>query len=318
LYPKKIIYAGIIVVVVLLIGTSVFFLQPFLQPEQPSEPKAAIIDQLSSSFLTDTSRDVNQTFVDTARTLLYTHFPEVDYYSDNATVENYRNLASMGYKLIIWRAHSAVDESDGYVAISTSENNETSDYPQYANGELTLCEITNDPKFYFAITPKFITDVMTGSFEDTVIILMSCNGLGSGYTKTAEALKDKGAVAVISWNAWVGTNDNDNAIALLLDYLLNKNDTISQAVANIPVESYPSGPCTLEYYPASAAEYYIPNYNEKTATVDAVAASLLNPRQIETGCSYVNPKIKADVPRWASALTAWKPSGTTGSEAVLP
>jgi hypothetical protein len=310
LFPKRIIYTGIVVVIALLIGASVLF----LQPQQPSEPKAAIVDQLSSSRLTSSSREVNQSFIDTATRLLYTHFPEVDYYSDNATVENYRSLASAGYKLIIWRAHSALDKS-GYVAVSTSENNETSDYPQYSNGELTLCMITGDPKFYFAITPKFITNVMTGSFEDTVIILMSCNGLGKGYTKTAEALKDKGAVAVISWDEWIESNDNDNAISLLLDYLLNKNDSISQAVANVPPQF---GPCTLKYYPTGAAEYRIPNYDEKTATVDVGLTSTLCPRQIETVWSYVNPKIKPDLPRWITASAAWKLSRTTGYEVVLP
>jgi len=239
----------------------------FLLPHQPGEPKAAIIDQLSSSLLTDSSRHVNQSFINTAEALLYTHFPEVDYYSDNATVESYRDLASMGYKLILWRAHSAVDESDGYVAISTSENNATSDYPQYANGELTLCKIEGDPKFYFAITPKFITDVMTGTFQDTVIILMSCNGLGQGYTKTAEALTEKGALAIISWDEWIESNDNDNAIALLLNYLLNENYTISQAVGKVPQQS---GPSNLGYFPenSSVAGYQIPNYNEKTETID--------------------------------------------------
>jgi hypothetical protein len=256
-------YVGIMVVVALLIGASVLF----LQPQQPGPPKAAIIDQLSSSLLTDSSRHVNQTFVSTAEALLYTHFPEVDYYSDNATVESYRDLPSMGYKLILWRAHSAVDESDGYIAISTSENNATSNYPQYANGELTLCKIENDPKFYFAITPKFIADVMTGSFQDTVIILMSCNGLGQGYTKTAEALEEKGALVIISWDEWIESNDNDNAIALLLNYLLNDNYTIGQAVAKVPQQP---GPSNLDYFPkdATAADYQIPNYDEKTATVD--------------------------------------------------
>jgi hypothetical protein len=315
LFRKTIVYVGIIVVVALLIGTSALF----LQPQQSTVPKAAIIDQLSSSTLTNSSQDVNETFIDTARTLLYTHFPEVDYYSDNATVENYKNLASMGYKLIIWRAHSAVDNVSGYVAISTTENNETSDYPQYSNGELTLCMITGDPKFYFAITPKFITDVMTGRFADTVIILMSCNGLSQKYIKTAEALKDKGALAVISWDYWIESNDNDNGITLLLDYLLNENETISQAVAKVgQVGPYVT---TLEYFPpgnSSAARYRIPNYNEKTATVDVGVTSSPGSRPTETVCSCVNPESEPDLTRWITASAASRPSKTTGYEAIRP
>jgi hypothetical protein len=312
LFSRKIIYAGIIVVIALLVGASVLFLQP---QQQPTQPKAAIIDQLSSSLLTNSSRHMNESFISTAEALLYTHFPEVDYYSDNATVENYRNLASMGYKLILWRAHSAVDQSDGYIAISTSENNATSDYPQYSNGELVYCKIVGDPNFYFAITPKFITDVMPGRFEDTVIILMSCNGLGPGYTNTADALIDKGALAIISWNEWIESNDNDNAIAQLLQYLLNDNDTISQAVGKVPEQF---GPSDLEYYPAGAAGYRIPNYNEKTATVDVGVAFSPSLQQIETGYSYVNPEREPDPTRWITASAASKPSKTTGYEAVHP
>lgn len=309
LFHKKVIYTTVIIAVALLLGTAVLF----LQPQQLSQPKATIIDQLSNTKLTDSSRHMNQSFIDKTRALLYTHFPEVDYYADNATVENYRNLPSMGYKLILWRAHSALDES-GYVAMSTSENNGTSDYPQYSNGELTLCKITGDPKFYFAITPKFISEVMSGRFEDAVIILMSCNGLNEGYKKTAEALKEKGAIAVVSWDQWIESNDNDNAIALLLSYLLNENDTISQAVARVPEQP---GPSHLGYFPEDAAGYHIPNYNEKMTASKAGFNAMLNRQQIVTyrsSCAYR----KVDRAKWPIASAASKLSETTGYEAVLP
>ena len=253
----------LIVVVITVVATLILVVSLYeFYPEQPSQPKAAIIDQLSSSTLTSSSRYVNQTFIDEAKALLYTHFPEVDYYSDNATVDNYKSLPSMGYKLLIWRAHSALDNA-GFIAISTSETNSTKDYPQYSNGELTLCNIRGDPRMYFAITPKFITEVMSGRFENTVIILMSCNGLREGYTKTAEAFIEKGAKVFISWDEWVETNDNDNAIELLLEHLITENNTINQAVGKIPEQP---GPSHLSYYPRTAADYRIQNYNQNQTT----------------------------------------------------
>lgn len=315
LVQNKTIYVAVTVAIILiLIGAALFFY--FQQPGQSSEPKAAIIDQLSSSKLTDSSRYPNQTFIDTAGTLLYTHFPEVDYYSDNATVENYKSLPSKGYKMIIWRVHSALDPS-GYAAISTTENNGTADYPQYSNGGLTLCDIAGDPKMYFAITPKFVSEVMTGKFDDTIIILMSCNGLKEGYTKTAEALEEKGARAIISWDGWIENPNNDNATAFLLNCLISENDTIQQAVGKIPQQPSVFGPSQMRFFPATneTAQYRIPNYNKKTVTASEWFDSALTMRNAEA--EYSNrgdhePEVESAT--FPDVSTALKRSRTIGYE----
>jgi hypothetical protein len=221
----------------------------------------------------------------------------------------------MGYKLIVWRAHSALDES-GYIAISTSENNGSKDYEQYSNGELTLCKIAGDPRFYFAITPKFVAQVMSGRFEDTVIILMSCNGLKQGYTKTAEAFKEKGARTVISWDQWIESNDNDNAIALLLGYLLDENDTnISEAVRRVPTQP---GPSSLSYFPESAADYHIPNYNKKTVASITGPDAMLGPRETSAERSNCANYKLVDLARWLNASTASKRSKIIDYEEAPP
>jgi len=266
-HNKRLVYITIAIMAVLILTG--FFL--YYYPNQPRRPKAAIIDQLSSSQLTETSRFPNQTFVETAKELLYTHFPEVDYYSDNATVDQYESLSSSSYKLIVWRAHSALNLENKYIAISSSEKYDSAKYNQYSADQLTLCNITGDPNLYFAITPKFVEECMSGRFEDTVIIFMSCNGLKQGYTKTAEAFVEKGVKAFISWDGWIGSSDNDDAITLLLDYLISKNNTISEAVYKI--RSYFSpfyGPSALDYYPRpEVADYRIPNYKEANIASDA-------------------------------------------------
>ncbi len=231
---------------------------------QQSQPKAAIIDELSSSKLSSMSRRQNQTFITKAQELLHERFSEVDYYSDNATVDNYKTLASSGYKLIIWRAHSALNLNSKYIAISSSERFGSKNYDQYSNDQLTLCNITDDPYLYFAITPKFIEESMDGRFEDTVIILMSCNGLKPEYGKTAEALIQKGAKILVSWDNWIESSENDNAITLLLQHLIVQNSTIGEAVG-VARGPYPSiyGPSELIYYPRTdAANYRIPDYRK--------------------------------------------------------
>ena len=258
-YNKRLIYVAVVIISILIL-TGVFL---YLFPPYHSQPKAAIIDQLDSSQLSETSRYENETFVETAKDLLYKRFSEVDYYSDNATVEQYKLLPSLGYKLIIWRVHSALDP-EHYVAISSSERYVQGKYDQYSDDQLKLCNISGDPNLYFAITPKFVSECMNGRFEDTVIIFMSCNGLKEEYYETAETFIEKGVKVFISWDGWIDPSDNDDAVTLLLQYLIDKNKTISKAVHEIPQYYSSFGPSKLNYYPKTSdvADYCIPNYRQ--------------------------------------------------------
>jgi hypothetical protein len=270
---KTIIYAALIIAAILL--PTVFLVQLFAS--RPSVQKAAIIDQLSSSHLAPISRHPNQTFINFAKNSLDQRFDSVDYYSDNATVENYRQLPSKGYRLIIWRAHSALDLDSAYVAISTSDKDGPVKYDQYMReGKLTLCQITNDTNQYFAINPKFIKEAMTGRFEDTVIILMSCNGLNDKYLGTAQALRDKGAKVLISWNEWIDSDNNDDAVTRLLGYLIDENKTVKEAVLKIPEYASHGLPRSkLKYYPLTAetAGYHIPDYRQETSAKNPSTAT---------------------------------------------
>jgi len=263
---RRLICAAIAIITIIILA-SIFF---YFRPNQRSQPKAAIIDQLSSSQLAEPIRYPNQTFINTTKELLYKRFSIIDYYSDNATVEQYKRLSSQDYKLIIWRAHSALDLNSKYIAISTSDKYGSKNYDQYLeNGQLTLCNITD--YLYFGITPKFVEEIMSGRFEDTVIIFMSCNGLKQEYYKTAKTFVEKGVKVFISWDGWIDPSDNDNAIAHLLDYLINKNDTVSEAVGKIPIfYSSEFGQSRLHYYPdPEVANYRIPDYKQNNVSSNA-------------------------------------------------
>lgn len=280
---KRLVYVAIAIMAILILTG--FFLYRY--PNQPSQPKAAIIDQLSSSQLTETSRFPNKTFIETAKELLYKRFPKVDYYSDNATVDQYKRLPSLGYKLIIWRAHSALDLKSKYIAIFASERYDPKIYHQYlAHDQLTLCNITDDPNLYFGITPKFVKECMSGRFEDTVIIFMSCNGLKLEYYKTAETFREKGVKVFISWTGWIDPSDNDHATTLLLHYLIDENNTIREAVDKTPSYSSPLwGPSRLDYYPTilEVADYHIPNYKQNNIASNAEFAAITILRKIRFG-----------------------------------
>ncbi len=266
---KRLIYAILAIMIVLI--PVVYFYSISTGPS-PS-PRAAIIDQLGSSKLAAATRHQNLTFIESTENLLQERFSVVDYYSDNATVEQYAGLASLGYRLIVWRGHSALDDS-GYVALASTDKYGLKDYNTYLeNDQLALCNITGDASLYFGITPKFIEQVMSGKFTDTVIFLMSCNGLNPDYLKTAQAFQNKGAKVVISWDNWISSFDNDGAADALLQYLINKNYTISEAVSQIPPLSPEYGWAYLKYYPSDASNYYIPDYRQTTA--QAVATGIL-------------------------------------------
>jgi hypothetical protein len=264
---KRLIYTAVVIIIILV--PTVVSLQFYFSSQ--GSPKAAIIDQLGSSKLDATVRDENQTFIEATEELLHKRFSVVDYYSDNATVEEYKLLASEDYKLIIWRAHTGLDLDSDYVAIAATDRIDTADYSQYngqylqylENGQLTFDNITGDPQsLYFSITPKFIEQVMTGTFHDTAIVLMGCNGLEPGYLKTAQAFEAKGAKVFISWNGWISPSDNDYGGTLLLQYLINENDTVSTATSKIPVFDSEFGQAQLLYDPPTVANYRIPDYTE--------------------------------------------------------
>jgi hypothetical protein len=283
IHNSRIILAAVAIMAILIAAMLLFY----SYPNQHSLPKAAIIDQLSSSNLSTVSRRPNQTFIVEAQELLHERFSEVDYYLNNATVDNYKALSSLGYKLIVWRAHSALDLGSKYIAICTCETYGSKSYDQYLNNQqLTLCNITNDPHLYWAITPKFIEECMDGRFEDTVIILMSCNGLKAGYDKTAEAFTQKGAKIFISWDGWIDPSDNDQAVALLLQHLIVQNTTVGEAVNETSSHIYPLyGPelSKLDYYPhTEVADYHIPDYRQSNMTTSAGFALTLNCKKIRT------------------------------------
>lgn len=164
-------------------------------------------------------------------------------------------------------AHSAVDP-DNYIAICSSEKVVQGRYEQYSQEQLKACEITGDPVRYFAITPAFVEECMSGEFEDTVIILMSCNGLNQNYTKTAEAFIEKGVKIFISWNQWINSSQNDHAITLLLQHLINENKTVREAVREVNYYAAYWG-AMLDYYPITADNYRISYYRQSGITGNA-------------------------------------------------
>lgn len=254
------VFLGIILVVILSI--SGFLANSMLRQPNPtvnptSEPKAAIVDQLSLTF-------PNQTFLETAENTLSRAGYSVDYYAGrDVTVEFYRNLPTHGYDVIILRVHSAGQTTSGSAELGlfTSElYSETRYVIEQLEDEVGRIRYSSDSKeTYFGIGPKFVQQCMRGSFEGATIIMIGCEGLGN--PSMATAFIEKGAKVYIGWSDSVQAAHTDQATACLLQFSLIEKLTIKEAVANTmnEVGPDPAKNSTLIYYPLQAGNQTIDN-----------------------------------------------------------
>lgn len=106
---------------------------------------------------------------------------------------------------------------------------------------------------YFGIPPKFISTSLNGTFQNTIIIAMGCNGLT--YSDMAKAFVNTGAKAYVGWNDSVTASHTDGAIQRLLEYLIIERKTIGDVVPLIPPD--PSDNAILTYHPSAGAQNFV-------------------------------------------------------------
>lgn len=226
---------------------------------QPSELKAAIVDHLSLT-------QPNQTFVETAISMLEKAGFAVDYYKgEEVNVEFYRNLPTFGYKLMIMRVHSTatmVEGAEAPVVLFTSERVSSTKYIyEQLTGQLVSASFSQEESErgiqYFGIQPLFVTQSMKGRFQNTVIIMMGCEGLDNPLM--AEAFVEKGAKVYISWNQPVLASHTDTATTHLLQHFLIEKRTVKDSLRETleDVGADPAYQSLLGYYPFEAGDYTV-------------------------------------------------------------
>lgn len=222
--------ALIVLSVILVIVFSGFFAQP--QPK--FSMTAAIIDQLGTDF-------PDPSFVSKATIALQNYGFTVDYYNQSLDVSFFRTLASSNYGIIILRAHSALRNDSSAVDLFTSERYYPSSEKystELDNGLVTIGEFLYRPdEQYYTLSPLFIAN-LAGQFPKSIIIAMGCQSLKPRCEQMAQAFIDKGASAYIGWTDIVYPNDTDTETINVLDTLLNKNGSITDAVASTEPHTY--------------------------------------------------------------------------------
>lgn len=223
--------------------------------------KAAIVDQLSKGGSVPWP---NQTFINSSRDTLEDADFTVSIYDDpeELNVEFYRNISTYGFGLIIFRVHSAIVKDSTLLALFTSEIYDNETYiSEQSNHRLVKASYPQNDTAYFGVAPAFVdSNSMWGSFQNTIVVLMGCDGLK--HTDMAEAFVRKGARVCIGWSGLVDASHTDKAT----DYLLKRLVTRIYGVSDVVNETMhvvgpdPSYGSVLECYPPDS-DYIIPAYN---------------------------------------------------------
>jgi hypothetical protein len=252
--------AAVTVVVVSLLAVYSFY------DQHNNEFSAAIIDQLSSI-----NEYTNATFVQATNNTLTTAGYGVTYYKgSDVTVDFYQQLPTDGFRMLIFRVHSALRLNSSGTGVGppldlfTSEPYSNTTHATYQINnwlDIAIYNGTDNKNEYFGINPGFVTNAMEGSFQNATIILMGCNGLdGQNSESMLQALVDRGAKVIIGWNASVSMSHTDTATDDLLYHLLVENETVKEAVNATNYEIGPDPDTTyrneLLYYPSKSAPFY--------------------------------------------------------------
>jgi hypothetical protein len=101
-------------------------------------------------------------------------------------------------------------------------------YEEQLEGRVGFAQYTEDSPRLFGITSEFVRESMNGSFDDTVVLMMGCQGFINA--QGAEAFEDRGASAFIGWDGLVSAQHTDEATLLLLRHLVEEEEEPSDAI----------------------------------------------------------------------------------------
>jgi hypothetical protein len=227
----------------------------------PKKPTGNEEVPLEGALIVDQFYSLNPVFTKRTIELFNQVNMRVDVVKDeNVTVELYRKLPTLGYRIIILRVHSGISlQQEGLpTVLFTSEEYTTSRYVTEQLSDQIVCgfmgiTLESDEiqslREVLAVSPKFVEKSMEGEFGGSIIVLSSCFGL---YTiELAEAFLDRGADVLVSWNDLVNLQHTDDAMLVFLNALVIEKLSIEDAVrtAMSEVGPDPQYKSVLSYHP---------------------------------------------------------------------
>lgn len=259
LLKKRLMYGAVAVGLLFIAFVVVYSQKPSSQTDKLLF-KAAIVDHLSKGGLVPWP---NQTFIEGSINILESSGFIVSNYSyEELNVNFYRNLPLHAFGIIILRVHSAMIDNTNLLGLFTSEiyNNETY-RPEQASGQLVKAFYTQGGTQYFAVAPTFVDYSMQGAFQNTIVILMGCDGLNS--SQMADALVRRGAKVCIGWSGLVDAHHTDEATNYLLRLLVTNRYKVKNAIDETMqvIGKAPTYNSSLLYFPTSAGDFVVPAYS---------------------------------------------------------
>lgn len=202
---------------------------------------------------------------------------QVDIYTTkNITVNFYKKLPSMGYKVILIRTHASVtsdnDQNPDSADLFTGEKYQPDKYTfeqifgqvrnsaylylgyhvNVQNESVTLEETSSISGTYFSVGSKFVDEQMIGKFPNSIILIGGCDSMKN--TILADSLIKRGASVIIGWDHLVGSNHNDKVMLAVLKGLLVDKSKVKDIVES-EMERFGPDPdysAELKYYPTGA------------------------------------------------------------------
>jgi len=229
-----------------------------LTPRESIDPdlRAALIDQLSPAYVNEQFR------VSVVADIAHFGIPCDVFEGDDVDVDLYRSIGEGNYGVLVIRSHSGTLEPGGaeeqrMTALFTNER-----YAEYKHVAEQLNErvlivrpFEADPVLTFGVAPSFFTKSMKGELPGTVVVVAGCSVLAR--PDLAQALVQRGASVVVSWDRSVGLDYVDEAAALFIQFLLGEGMTVEEAAVATMAEvgADPEFGAVLRYYPTSAGRH---------------------------------------------------------------
>jgi len=214
------------------------------QVKQADIKKAVIIDQLD--------RDLpNKSFQNQTMEYFTKAGYEVDLYTyDDITIDFYKNLPSMDYDFIVFRSHALAifgDKPSSWLFTGEKYTEKKYIQEQLAGDIISRAvpyrvAIAKDLGYdtaskdrHFIVSAKFVKNIMTENFPNSIVILGGCDTMA--LPDFGQAFIERGASSVIGWNGLVGSYDNDKVIMALVEEILFENSEVGNAVDTV-MEDY--------------------------------------------------------------------------------
>lgn len=205
-----------------------------LPSETASAKGAVIVDQLSLIY-------PNPTLIQTVTHMLEAADYTVSYVPHAAvTVDFFRTLPKRKDHLILLRSHgTAVSRSpsgelieQAYTYLATGESVVPEKYPHELRKKWLTRFISDNPNEpeVFMLTEGFLKQGMKGLFNNSVVLMMGCDGMRN--KATPELFIQRGAKAVVGWTDNVSVEQMDKGIEHLLQAYLVEGQSIALATHN--------------------------------------------------------------------------------------